>query len=185
MYCTTSSLSQRVFCTAMGVLGIDALQPWDSGTSMLANVKRRITMGLLLVLAFRQIPLGIGELSRGQQAAQDLADVPCRVALCFSGSIQFFGKPLVHQSVRQNVIESIKAEGCRVDVFAYASPKDATPAAMEQVDTNLVMRLTGLIYLCVFCIRCACPLIAGVRMADTYWTETENNLSYPSKPPWH
>lgn len=153
---------------AMGVIGNDGLQSWDSGTSMLANVKRRITMGLLLVLAVRQIPLGFGELSRGQQAAKDIVDVPCRVALCFSGSIQFFGKPLVHQSVQQNVIESIEAEGCRVDVFAYAAPKDATSAAIEQVDTNLVMCLTSRIYSLRICIYPSCPLIVRVRIAVTY-----------------
>lgn len=131
----------------MGVIRNDALLPWDSGTAMLANVKRRITRGLLLVLAVRHLPLGFGELSTGQQTAQDLADVPCRVALCFSGNILFFGQPLVHQSVRQNVIESIEADSCRVDVFAYAALKDATPAAIEQVDTSLELCLTGWIYL--------------------------------------
>lgn len=46
---------------------------------------------------------------------------PCRVPVCFSGHIRSFVHPVVHQSIRKNLLEKIAADGCRVDVFAYAS----------------------------------------------------------------
>lgn len=56
----------------------------------------------------------------------------CRVAVCLSGHVRSFVRPVVHLSVRHHVIEAIKADGCSVDVFAYAAlGGTATPA--EQV----------------------------------------------------
>ena len=48
----------------------------------------------------------------------------CRVAVCFSGAIRSFVHPAVHNSIRVNLIEAIEADGCEVDVFAYATLKD-------------------------------------------------------------
>lgn len=48
----------------------------------------------------------------------------CHVALCFSGAIRSLVHPAVHNSIRINLIEAIEADGCEVDVFAYATRKD-------------------------------------------------------------
>lgn len=59
--------------------------------------------------------------------------ISCRVAVCLSGHARSFVSPAVHLSVRRNVIEAIEADGCRVDVFAYAALEDATSTLEEQV----------------------------------------------------
>lgn len=53
----------------------------------------------------------------------------CRVAVCISGHIRSFVYPVVHRSIRTNLVEAIeKNEGrCKVDVFAYATHSDAVP----------------------------------------------------------
>ena len=48
----------------------------------------------------------------------------CRVAVCFSGAIRSLVHPAVHNSIRKNLIEAIEADGCEVDIFAYATRKD-------------------------------------------------------------
>lgn len=51
--------------------------------------------------------------------------IDCRVAVCISGHIRSFVYPVVHRSIRTNLIEAIEKEGrCKVDVFAYATPSD-------------------------------------------------------------
>lgn len=52
----------------------------------------------------------------------------CRVAICFSGHIRSFVYPSVHQSAKRNLVDAIAAEGCRVDVFAYATLLDDVPS---------------------------------------------------------
>lgn len=51
----------------------------------------------------------------------------CRVAVCISGHIRSFVHPVVHRSIRTNLVEAIENSGggCQVDVFAYATPSDA------------------------------------------------------------
>lgn len=51
----------------------------------------------------------------------------CRVAVCMSGHIRSFVHPVVHRSIRTNLVEAIENSGggCKVDVFAYATPSDA------------------------------------------------------------
>lgn len=56
----------------------------------------------------------------------------CRVAVCLSGHIRSFVHPVVHRSIRSNLIEAIEADGCEVDVFAYATLGD-TVASIKQV----------------------------------------------------
>lgn len=51
--------------------------------------------------------------------------VMCRVAVCFSGAIRSLVHPAVHNSIRTNLIQAIKADGCDVDIFAYATRRDA------------------------------------------------------------
>ena len=58
--------------------------------------------------------------------------IGCRVAVCFSGAIRSFAHPAVHNSIRVNLIEAIEADGCEVDVFAYATLKD-TPGRGKKV----------------------------------------------------
>lgn len=48
----------------------------------------------------------------------------CRVAVCLSGAIRSFVHHAVHGSIQGNLIEAIKADGCKVDVFAYATRED-------------------------------------------------------------
>lgn len=48
----------------------------------------------------------------------------CRVAVCLSGAVRSFVHPAVHMSIRRNLIEAIEADGCEVDVFAYATRQD-------------------------------------------------------------
>lgn len=48
----------------------------------------------------------------------------CRVAVCLSGAIRSFVHHAVHGSIQRNLIEAIQADGCEVDVFAYATRKD-------------------------------------------------------------
>lgn len=63
----------------------------------------------------------------------------CRVAVCISGYIQSFVYPVVHRSIRTNLVEAIeKTGGCTVEVFAYATAKDTT-SQYKQV-TNLQSR---------------------------------------------
>ena len=50
--------------------------------------------------------------------------IGCRVAVCFSGAIRSFVHPVVHNSIRVNLIDAIEADGCEVDVFAYVTRKD-------------------------------------------------------------
>lgn len=59
------------------------------------------------------------------------AGVGCRVAMCFSGAIRSFVHPAVHRSIRTNLIESIKADGCEVDVFAYVTREDTVVKAKQ------------------------------------------------------
>lgn len=52
----------------------------------------------------------------------------CRVAVCFSGHVRSFVYPVVYVSARRNLIEAIDAQGCQVDVFAYATLLDVVPS---------------------------------------------------------
>lgn len=63
-------------------------------------------------------------------------DVLCRVAVCFSGNIRPFVNPVVHNSIRRNLIEAIEADGCQVDIFAYATLND-NDAITNQVRINM------------------------------------------------
>ena len=56
----------------------------------------------------------------------------CRVAVCFSGHIRSLVHSAVHKSIRRNLIEAIEADGCDVDVFAYATATD-TLTRIKQV----------------------------------------------------
>lgn len=53
----------------------------------------------------------------------------CRVAVCISGHIRSFVYPVVHRSIRTNLVEALEKNegGCEVDVFAYATHSDAVP----------------------------------------------------------
>lgn len=62
------------------------------------------------------VPLISGE----HRTSQD----PCRVAIAVSGDARSFVDPGVHRSFRRCVVESIKKNGCQVDVFAYAMLED-------------------------------------------------------------
>lgn len=63
----------------------------------------------------------------------------CRVAVCISGHIRSFVYPVVHRSIRTNLVEAIeKTGGCKVDVFAYATAMD-TVSQYKEV-TNLQSR---------------------------------------------
>lgn len=53
--------------------------------------------------------------------------VRCRVAVCLSGAVRSFVHPAVHRSIKSNLIEAIEANGCEVDVFAYATREDTVP----------------------------------------------------------
>ena len=57
----------------------------------------------------------------------------CRVAVCLSGAIRSFVHPVVHTSIRHNLIEAIEADGCEVDVFAYATRQDAVGRSKKKV----------------------------------------------------
>lgn len=57
--------------------------------------------------------------------------ISCRAALCLSGHIRSFVYPVVHRSIRRNLIEAIEADGCHVDVFAYATLEDNTAHPKE------------------------------------------------------
>lgn len=74
---------------------------------------------------------GVVDADSGSNRAQDNdqgddSGSPCRVAVCFSGHIRSFVYPVVHQSIRRNLLEAIAERGgCRVDIFAYATLSDA------------------------------------------------------------
>lgn len=58
----------------------------------------------------------------GSDESDELGDTgACRVAVCLSGAIRSFVHHAVHGSIQGNLIEAIKADGCEVDVFAYAT----------------------------------------------------------------
>ena len=59
----------------------------------------------------------------------------CRVAVCLSGHIRSFVHSAVHKSIRRNLIEAIEADGCDVDIFAYATAKDRV-ASVKHVRSN-------------------------------------------------
>lgn len=59
------------------------------------------------------------------------AAASCRVAVCLSGHIRSFVHSAMHKSIRRNLIEAIEADGCDVDVFAYATARD-TVASVKQ-----------------------------------------------------
>lgn len=57
--------------------------------------------------------------------------IACRVAVCFSGHVRSFVYPVVHRSIRRNLIQSIEDEGCDVDIFAYATLVDIVPRSKQ------------------------------------------------------
>ncbi|CAN0533043.1 unnamed protein product, partial [Laminaria digitata] len=59
-----------------------------------------------------------------------------RVAVCLSGHIRSFVHSAVHKSIRRNLVEAIEADGCDVDVFAYATAAD-TVASIKQVRSKI------------------------------------------------
>lgn len=59
-----------------------------------------------------------------QDAATAAEAPPCAVAVSISGDVRSFVDPVVHRSFQLDVVEAIKAEGCSVDVFVYASLGD-------------------------------------------------------------
>lgn len=69
---------------------------------------------------------------RGERV-KDRGAVQCRVAVCFSGHIRSLVYPVVHQSIRRNLIDTLKHHGCKADVFAHATLKD-TVSRFKQVN---------------------------------------------------
>lgn len=59
----------------------------------------------------------------------------CRVAVCLSGHIRSFVHPIVHMSIRRNLVDAMQEDGCEVDVFAYVSSGD-TVASVKKVMTK-------------------------------------------------
>lgn len=67
----------------------------------------------------------------------------CRVAVCLSGHIRSFAYPVVHRSIRTNLVEAIQREGCEVDVFAYATAlEDDDAPHNKQVGDGLQITLS-------------------------------------------
>ncbi|CAM9671496.1 unnamed protein product [Ectocarpus sp. 6 AP-2014] len=62
--------------------------------------------------------------------------VRCRVAVCLSGAVRSFVHPAVHRSIKSNLIESIEADGCAVDVFAYATREDTVPRHKQRENSD-------------------------------------------------
>ncbi|CAM9268601.1 unnamed protein product [Ectocarpus fasciculatus] len=60
---------------------------------------------------------------------------PCAVAVSISGDVRSFVDPVVHRSFRRHVMEAIKAEGCSVDVFVYASLGDEDLLEEQDAET--------------------------------------------------
>lgn len=64
----------------------------------------------------------------------------CRVAVCFSGHVRSLVYPIVHQSIRRNMIEALEASGdCQVDVFAYATLSDTVSKEVFLGESNNVV----------------------------------------------
>ncbi|CAM9119378.1 unnamed protein product, partial [Ascophyllum nodosum] len=61
---------------------------------------------------------------------------PCRVAVCLSGHIRSFVHPVVHVSIRRNLVEAMREEGCKVDVLAYASRGGTVASIKEEVNSE-------------------------------------------------
>lgn len=59
----------------------------------------------------------------------------CRVAVCLSGHVRSFVHPIVHMSIRRNLVDAMREDGCEVDVFAYASSGD-TVSSVKKVMTK-------------------------------------------------
>lgn len=94
---------------------------------------KKEVMVYLLVFAVRLAPSSAGEYA-DDRPKPDQGKIPCRVAVCLSGQIQPVLHSMVHQSIRRNVIESIEANGCKVDVFAYPTLED-TETLTKQVSS--------------------------------------------------
>lgn len=72
-------------------------------------------------------PADLSVAFRGESTNNGAGAVRCRVAVCLSGAVRSFVHPAVHRSIKSNLIESIEADGCEVDVFAYATREDTVP----------------------------------------------------------
>lgn len=131
--------------TAVELFETRVRRGWSGGKDML-RVRHVVVIGFLLLYVGRT-PLSSGEHAddRPQPDISTGNEDPCRVAVCLSGHIRSFVHPVVHQSIRHNVIEAIEADGCQVDVFAYATLED-TVALMKQVGVKkiLIVRPVGL-----------------------------------------
>lgn len=77
-------------------------------------MERISAVSLILALLGHTLPLGSGEHAHDSRGG-------CRVAVCLSGHIHSFVHPGVHLSIKRNLIEAIEADGCHLDVFAYAT----------------------------------------------------------------
>ncbi|CAM9453584.1 unnamed protein product [Ectocarpus sp. 12 AP-2014] len=64
---------------------------------------------------------------------------PCAVAVSISGDVRSFVDPVVHRSFRRHVLKAIKAEGCSVDVFVYASLGDED--LLEEQDAETIKNI--------------------------------------------
>lgn len=80
------------------------------------KMKLAVVVWVSVITVSIVVPLTSGEHRVGQD--------PCRVAVAVSGDVRSFVDPGVHRSFRRHVVESIKKNGCQVDVFAYAMLKD-------------------------------------------------------------
>ena len=88
-----------------------------------------VAHGIIIVCSARRTfqQDGDGSNDRGGSVAD------CRVAVCLSGAVRSFVDPVVHTSIRHNLIEAIEADGCEVDVFAYATRKDTVGRSKKKV----------------------------------------------------
>lgn len=67
----------------------------------------------------------------------------CRVAITFSGHIQSLVHPVVHRSIRRNLIGAIEDDGCQVDVFAYATRGDEVSRSKQVASPYYTIKRTG------------------------------------------
>lgn len=97
------------------MVGLDTARRVRSKLSLIEMKPAAIACVSVLAVGVA-VPLTSGE----NRTRQD----PCRVAVAISGDARSFVDPGVHRSFRRCVVESIKKDGCQVDVFAYAMLED-------------------------------------------------------------
>lgn len=85
-----------------------------------------------------------GRLRHESDESNDQGDAStCRVAVCLSGAIRSFVHHAVYGSIQGNLIGAIKADGCEVDVFAYATRQDTVGR-----DKQVIRRIPWVLSFC-------------------------------------